>query len=171
MQIQPQHIENSPLLPWSSSCIWGLFPMQSSQDRHPPQLFCQITTPLLCISIIFPSLSLNADSKIWKKKDGRQLLCCLLTIVQISLCTYAGGQLKRCNIFLLQCWDLALQAFNYLYRWSQDWERVEAASILSADLSLRAFSSGILSLEIKNNPLLHFFPSALSCKTVKVLIS
>lgn len=165
MQIQPQCIKNSPLLPWSSSCIWGLFPVQSSQDRPPPRLSCQLPTPLLCISIIFPSLSQNADWKIWKKKDGRQFLYCLPAMPGFLYIT--GGQLKRCDIFLLQYWDPALQAFNYLHRWSQDWERVETASFLSADPSLRGFSSGILSLVIKK--ITHFCMFFLLIPTVRPL--
>lgn len=83
-----------------------------------------------------------------------------------------GGQLKRCDIFLLQYWDPALQAFNYLHRWSQDWERVETLSVLSADPSLTAVSSGILSLLIKkNNQFLRVFSTPLYCNTMKVLMS
>lgn len=158
--MQPQHVKNSPLLPGSSSCIWGPLPGQSSQDRtpHTPNFPANSPAPCFAFHLFFSSLSLNAGSKLWKKKDRRELSCCLLTMVWISLYYVHRWSIKKMWYFISQCWDPAQQAFNYLCRWSQDWEDVETAPILSLDLSLRPFSSGISSLVIKkNNPILHVF--------------
>lgn len=74
-------------------------------------------------------------------------------------------------IFFFRSVGIQLCKHLIIYQWSQDWERVERASVLSADLFLSTFSSGVLSLVVKNNPLLHVFPSALCCKIIKALVS